>query len=137
MRSTPGNYVLILHLPKERSLKVGKLGEIELPPGHYLYCGSAQSGLGPRLARHMRADKALHWHVDHLTSVAEPLGALLFTGGKEGECQLSQTLAASSLVEAAVPGFGCSDCHCLTHLYRVRDEAPLSVVLDMLRSLGR
>jgi Uri superfamily endonuclease len=81
----------------------------------------------------MRPDKIRHWHIDHLTSEAEAVGALAFAGGKETECRLAAILSDLPGVEPAAPGFGCSDCACLTHLFHVPKEVPLSLVLEVLR----
>ncbi len=134
MRSTPGVYVLVMHLPSATSVKAGKLGTIHLEPGYYLYCGSAQGGLGPRLARHMRPDKVPHWHVDALTTVAEPVGALLFSGQKKEECRLGRCLSECPGVSMVQKGFGSSDCSCRSHLFHVPEEVPLVIVLDILRA---
>lgn len=134
MSSKPGVYVLIMHLSEAIRLDAGRLGVLELRPGHYLYCGSAQAGLGPRLARHMREDKVQHWHVDMLTAVAEPVGAMLFRAGKEGECSLARILSDCPLVSPVKAGFGSSDCHCRSHLFLVPDVVPLVAVMDVLRS---
>lgn len=134
MRSSPGSYVLIVHLPASASIRVGSLGKISLDEGHYLYCGSAQAGLMPRLARHMRPDKKKHWHIDYLTGEGQVLGALAFQGDKETECRLAATISGVPGVKPVGHGFGSSDCKCPTHLFHVNEDVPLSMVLDILRS---
>jgi len=134
MPSSPGAYVLVVLLPSPTSVRVGRLGHLHFGSGHYLYCGSAQAGLLPRLARHMRPDKIKHWHIDSLTAEGQVLGALAFEGGKETECRLAEIVSGIPGVLPAAPGFGSSDCHCRTHLFQVGSEVPLSLVLDVLRS---
>lgn len=134
MRSSPGAYVLVVHLPAAAVLNVGSLGELTLDQGHYLYCGSAQAGLMPRLARHMRAEKKIHWHIDLLTRQATVIGALTFMGTKDMECRLAATLAKVPGIERIGNRFGSSDCGCPTHLFRLRGDLPLSIALDVLRS---
>ncbi|MHC1680469.1 MAG: DUF123 domain-containing protein [Methanomassiliicoccales archaeon] len=134
MRSSPGAYVLVIHLPSPAMICVGSLGEMTLAEGHYLYCGSAQAGLMPRLARHMRPSKKMHWHIDSLTCQAMVIGALTFAGTKDMECRLAATVASVPGIEPIGKGFGSSDCGCPTHLFHVRNDAPLSIVLDVLRS---
>ncbi|MCG7844290.1 MAG: GIY-YIG nuclease family protein [Methanomassiliicoccales archaeon] len=136
MSSNPGVYVLVMHLNAPTDADVGKLGRMNLMPGYYLYCGSAQAGLGPRLARHMRKDKVSHWHIDHLTLLAEPIGALLFFAGTEGECVLARELSDCPFVSSPGKGFGSSDCDCPTHLFQVHEGVPLIMVMDMIRSVG-
>jgi len=132
MRSSPGAYVLLVFLPDPLTVQVGALGRLDLPAGHYLYCGSAQAGLLPRLARHMRPDKKVHWHIDSLTSEGQVIGALTFEGGKETECRLARFLSYVPFVLPAATGFGSSDCHCHTHLFYVGEDTQLSFVLNAL-----
>ena len=134
MRSSPGAYVLVVHLSAPAAIGVGSLGQISLEEGHYLYCGSAQAGLMPRLARHMRPDKKKHWHIDFLTCAGSALGALVLEGGKDTECRLADAVSDIPGVEPVGRGFGSSDCGCPTHLFHVRNDVPLSAVLDVLRS---
>jgi len=134
MRSSPGAYVLVMHLSRPETIGVGRLGQMDFPEGHYFYCGSAQAGLMPRLARHMRPDKLKHWHIDFLTCHGSVLGALAFKGSKATECRLADTLSDIPGIEQIGPGFGSSDCGCPTHLFHARNDVPLSVVLDVLRA---
>lgn len=90
-----------------------------LPAGWYAYCGSAYGpgGIRARLRRHFRRDKTLHWHVDHLTVLAEPIEALAIAQGSE--CAIAAHLTRTRLFEPALPGFGSSDCTtCPSHLLR-------------------
>lgn len=108
-----GAYALWLRLPAPLEVRLGKREGV-LPAGDYLYCGSARGsgGLRARLARHMRRDKRLHWHIDRLTAVATILGAFIEEGGDE--CALNAALDALPI---PLPGFGSSDCpRCPAHL---------------------
>ncbi|MCP5230945.1 MAG: GIY-YIG nuclease family protein [Zoogloeaceae bacterium] len=107
-----------LHLRINRPLKVvvGRLGEVDLPAGDYLYTGSAKKHMDARIARHLRRDKPLRWHIDYLTSHPD----VEVVGVKRSvipECALNQAVAG----EVVVPGFGSSDCrhHCGAHLKRI------------------
>ena len=85
-----------------------------LQPGRYLYAGSARGpgGMRARLARHQRADKQTHWHIDRLTLAGTVPGAWIFPGGDE--CAI---VAALSHLPVPLPGFGSSDCRrCVSHL---------------------
>jgi Uri superfamily endonuclease len=55
--------ILVLHPLR---LRVGALGEFDFPAGQYLYTGSARRNLEARIARHLRRDKPLRWHIDYL-----------------------------------------------------------------------
>jgi Uri superfamily endonuclease len=101
----PGAYVLLIRL---------ELAAAGLPPGRYLYCGSARGpgGLRARLGRHLRRGKSIRWHVDRLTEAGEALGAWVFPGGDE--CAL---VAALGHLPVPIRGFGSSDCRrCAAHL---------------------
>src|SRR5262245_21907304 len=110
--AAPGAYLLALELRRAVVLSVRMAGR--LPPGLYLYCGSARGpgGLRARISRHMRRGKALHWHIDQLTERATVHGAWTFTD--RSECALVASLADLPM---PVAGFGSSDCRtCVSHL---------------------
>jgi len=110
-----GSYILILRLPAGRKLNIGKLGIIEFKAGYYLYAGSAQKNLTQRLNRHKRKGKKLFWHIDYLRAHAEVHLALPIRASDPLECELAQALKKISSWE--IPGFGCSDCSCSSHLF--------------------
>ena len=113
-----GAYILLIHLPHPVDVAIGKVAG-HLPAGWHAYAGSANGpgGLRARLRRHFRRDKAVHWHVDRLTLLADRLAALAVPG--ESECALGRALAGAGLGEPALAGFGSSDCAiCATHLLR-------------------
>jgi Uri superfamily endonuclease len=111
-----GIYVLIIKISKPIHPKVGALGEIAFPAGLYAYVGSAQNSLETRVKRHMRKEKRLFWHVDYLLAdeAAEVSEVYCLEGDKTCECQIAQLLFQNS---QPIAGFGCSDCHCASHLF--------------------
>jgi len=75
----------------------------------------ARAVLGARLRRHFRADKKLHWHIDHLTTVADGMSAIAVRDGSE--CGLAAVLSRSGTFRYAAERFGSSDCNsCPSHL---------------------
>ncbi len=104
------------------SVKVGALGKIDLKKGCYCYVGSAMNGLDQRLERHFAKQKAMRWHVDYLSVLCDDIFAYESTGKFIPECKLCTVLQDAGATPA-VKGFGCSDCDCLTHLYRVEKKA--------------
>lgn len=121
--STPGSYVLVVDLPVRLAVTIAGKHVGTLPRGRYLYCGSAKGpgGLRARLARHMRRDKTLRWHVDQLTTAGAVRGAWVFPGGDE--CHLARCL---SHLPAPIIGFGSSDCsRCRSHLAEWTDRGAL------------
>lgn len=128
--AAPGAYALWLALEAPLAVTAGRRAAT-LPPGDYLYCGSANGsgGLRARLARHLRLEKRAHWHVDQLTAVARVHGAFLIAGGSE--CALN---AALSALPIPLPGFGSSDCpRCVSHLRHFPRGARLPLAWENAR----
>jgi len=116
-RTTSGSYLLCLKVTSPFSISVGSLGIVDFRKGGYLYCGSACKNLGARLARHLKKDKKMHWHIDYMTSREQVKVSVIriFPVGKKSECGLN--LQVQQLPGAkTVSKFGCSDCSCSSHL---------------------
>lgn len=116
----PGAYVLAVEIVKAMAVMMPGMPAVTLKPGRYLYCGSAwgPGGIRARLGRHMRRDKAIRWHIDHLTVAGSVPGAWVFPGGNE--CDL---VAALSALPVPIAGLGSTDCaSCRSHLLRWPDE---------------
>jgi Uri superfamily endonuclease len=128
-----GTYVLVVSLDHNRLITVGKLGQILFRSGVYAYCGSAMAGYRGRVGRHFRKDKKVRWHIDYLLQEAEPVGAYLVQGGEGMECSLGRLLSSLDGSEP-VPGFGCSDCSCHSHLYRI-EESTISSLTGALMEM--
>lgn len=114
-----GLYLLVLEVPHEVRREVGALGRRALPPGFYVYTGSAQRGLSQRIARHLRLRKRLHWHVDFLRAHSLRVQAFPIRASS-GECALAAEVARIGC--GLVAGFGSSDCRCPGHLVRFPDS---------------
>jgi Uri superfamily endonuclease len=100
-------------VPTNLRIQVGGLGECLFPAGLYIYTGSARRHLEARIARHLRADKALRWHIDYLLT-APGVAVTEVRRSGQGECVLNQSIPGT----VVVPGFGASDCRraCDSHL---------------------
>lgn len=114
-----GIYVLIIQLKQAAHVAVGKLGTLCFAEGLYAYVGSAQNGLEKRIEHHFKRAKRTFWHVHYL--LQNPFSAIVKVfyknAGKVDECAIAEKIGREG---EAVPGFGCSDCHCKSHLFRVR-----------------
>ncbi|MCW2278779.1 DNA/RNA nuclease SfsA [Heliophilum fasciatum] len=126
-----GCYLLLLTLDKETPVTIGKLGERTLPPGHYVYVGSARKNLTQRVERHLRKRKNFHWHIDYLRDRASRCTALAVRTTEDLECTLAAAVQVLAVDEVA--GFGASDCRCTSHLFRfdaepVRDRRFMAMV---------
>ncbi|MFI5381284.1 MAG: DUF123 domain-containing protein [Tepidisphaerales bacterium] len=112
-----GVYIALFRLDRVRRIRVGRLGIIAFPAGRYAYVGTSQRNLLARLSRHGRRRKPLRWHIDHLSVRAEMIGALVVEGPRSLECRLATALARSGA--EPILGFGCTDCRCPSHLFRL------------------
>ena len=117
----PGTYVLVVHLPSDIVLRIGRLGTFWLPTGYVLYVGSAMGpgGVRRRTDRHRDADAVKRWNLDHLKGVAHPV-ELWWTQdtAKVVECAWAMALCGLPGFCCPAPGFGSNDCKtCPAHLY--------------------
>jgi len=109
-----GSYLLLLHLERDRTIDVGRLGARRFGKGHYVYVGSAMRNLSARVARHLRLRKKLRWHIDYLRQHADHVQALPIRSSRREECEVAEALSA--ILAPGPAGFGASDCNCPTHL---------------------
>jgi len=106
-------YQLAITLAVPARVAVGRLGAFEFPAGRYVYTGSARRNLEARIARHLRKEKTLRWHIDYLLAVPQA-HVTCVERSAQLECALNQATAGTVLI----PGFGASDCRagCGSHL---------------------
>jgi len=114
-----GSYALLLTCRQQRPLAIGRLGTLHLQPGTYVYVGSAfgPGGLRARLAHHLRIAEHFHWHLDYLRQATEPQAVWYSTAAHRQEHLWAKLLTRSRGAQQPLPGFGASDCACLTHLF--------------------
>ena len=112
-----GIYCLVFENPA-CTVRIGALGPVTFPAGWHIYVGSALGSGGlARLSRHIALsrlkDRAPKWHVDYLST--NPCFTLRYTvhavTEERFECRLAEALGSPG-----IPGFGCSDCTCPSHL---------------------
>lgn len=113
-----GVYVLVISVSKDIKVKVGALGSIGFEKGLYAYVGSAQNGLEKRIERHLRKAKRKFWHIDYLLSnrFAKVVEVFYKKAEKSEECRIARKLGERGI---AVKNFGCSDCSCVSHSFRI------------------
>jgi len=114
-----GIYCLIIKIKKNIKVKVGSLGFLEFKKGNCVYIGSAQKNLEKRVKRHLSKEKKKFWHIDYLLMSNDVKIEKIFykKASKQEECKISCFL---SKIEEPIKGFGCSDCKCVSHLFRLR-----------------
>jgi Uri superfamily endonuclease len=127
-----GTYALVITLEAGLRLRIGKLGIYNLPPGYYVYVGSALGGLSSRLRRHLRSEKRLHWHVDYLLQQAIVVQILYAMGPERLECKWNATIQNLPGAKPSIPGFGSSDCRCSSHLTYFQVAPPFGLFKQSL-----
>lgn len=118
----PGTYALVLNATTEKSVAVGKLGTICLKPGFYVYIGSAfgPGGLAARIGHHLKDSGRPHWHLDYLRPVLSPCEIWYSFDPIPREHQWADIHANTRNASIPLPGFGSSDCRCLSHFFFYR-----------------
>jgi Uri superfamily endonuclease len=125
-----GTYVLFVTLGSDRNITVGARGPHLFKAGTYCYVGSAMAGLDQRLTRHLAHDKTLKWHIDYLTTVCDSSEAWISYPEPIPECELADRVGALGGIPE-MEHFGCSDCRCLTHLFRVDAGTKADLVSEL------
>jgi Uri superfamily endonuclease len=127
LRKIGGIYVLFISVKRSMLLKVGALGKIELSKGTYTYVGSARNGIKTRVARHLKKEKRKFWHIDYLLAQENArIEKVIYKEAlKEEECRMAQTLCKFG---SPVRGFGCSDCSCCSHLFKIEETALFEIM---------
>ncbi|MCC6860502.1 MAG: GIY-YIG nuclease family protein [Bryobacterales bacterium] len=117
-----GIYALLLSCRRRAVIRIGKLGELRLRPGLYVYLGSAcgPGGLRARIGHHLRIAGRPHWHVDYLRPWTEVQAAWCRTGREESEHDWALCIRRLPGALVPLPGFGSSDCRCESHLFFFR-----------------
>ncbi len=128
-----GVYTLIIQLDKDTCVNVGALGKLTFKKGLYVYVGSAQANLGHRIKRHLGKEKRLFWHIDYLltNSTARIIKVFYKQADKTEECDLAKAISERG---KPVDGFGCSDCHCKSHLFHISDYRFLQEIMETVHT---
>jgi Uri superfamily endonuclease len=126
-----GVYVLIIQVDKKVDVNVGALGKLTFEKGLYAYIGSAQTNLEQRIKRHLAKEKRLFWHIDYLLndSAARIVKVLYKQADKTEECNIAKAISEKG---KPIDYFGCSDCNCKSHLFRIENCSFLQESMRML-----
>ena len=115
-----GIYILLIKIDKNIEVEIDSLGKINFDKGIYFYIGSAQNNLEKRIQRHKVKNKKLRWHIDYLlkNKSVKILKILYKNTGRKEECKIAKRL---SKTEIPISKFGCSDCDCKSHLFKIKN----------------
>ena len=104
-------------------IRVGRLGNLQLQPGFYVYIGSAlgSGGVRGRLGHHMQHAERPHWHIDYLRAKTTIVAVWFRYHRKSLEHAWARRFAALPGASVPMAGFGSSDCDCESHLFYFKD----------------
>jgi len=126
-----GVYCLCIVVERMVAVEVGALGRHVFAPGRYIYVGSAMNGLEARVRRHINTSrgisKAVQWHIDCLLREPEVRVEAVFTRFSEERMECAIAVAVSHRGQP-IKEFGCSDCRCESHLFKVEGCTFLSEI---------
>lgn len=111
-----GVYLAFFRLQEAKTIEIGALGEMEFESGMYVYAGSAQNSVESRLERHFSSPENSFWHIDYFSEEAEAEDYFVLPEVSEYECLMASILEG---IGEPVQDFGCSDCDCDSHLFRI------------------
>ncbi len=119
IESKPGTYALILFCASNARIQIGRLGIMQLQRGYYVYLGSAlgPGGLRARIAHHQKLSTRPHWHIDYLRAHTRLHSVWLNYDGRRREHEWARATQKLNGATIPLPGFGASDCSCLSHVY--------------------
>ena len=115
-----GDYMVVLQLAMDADISIGAKGQIHFPKGYYVYTGSAKKNMAARLARHQRKRKQMHWHIDYLRQHCSVTAVIPIRTAADLEHDIAR--AVDAIAPWHIPGFGCTDCRCASHLFGFEDN---------------
>lgn len=134
-----GVYTLIIEIPKNLRIPIGRKHIVAFERGVWVYVGSAlgegSTSIENRLARHFKQNKKIHWHIDFLLKSNVVLSdALWAESDLNRECTLVQELLATGNFIPSQFKFGASDCtqRCQSHLLQSVNESKTHIWLKMV-----
>jgi Uri superfamily endonuclease len=135
--NSPGTYVLILYAAQPLPpITIGKLCDLSVTPGYYLYIGSAlgPGGVRARVAHHCRTAHKLRWHIDYLRAHLELIEIWYTLDPEPREGEWVTHLQAMPGMTQPVPGFGASDSRHFSHLFHTGKRPTVELFRKMLHN---
>jgi len=126
MQARSGTYALIGVCDSNQQVIIGKLGQLQVRPGYYVYIGSAfgPGGLKARIVHHTRISVRPHWHIDYLRPALHLIEVWYSYDSERREHQWANALYHANAARIPMAGFGASDCSCPSHLFRFNRRPP-------------
>ena len=130
-----GTYLFLLKNIYSKEFIIGKLGNFYFKNGYYIYIGSGYTSLSKRVLRHLKRNKTIKWHIDHITSNRgfTPLKYQILFHDMKIEDELAESII--SLGDNVIKGFGASDSKVISHLvYFKKDPLKNQDFLNLIDS---
>ena len=107
-------------------VRIGRLGELRLQSGFYVYVGSAlgPGGVRARLAHHLEPSRRPHWHIDYLRRHTALEEVWYCYDRTPWEHEWARHIGTAPGASMPLAGFGSSDCGCESHLYFFESRPP-------------
>lgn len=136
MDAQPGSYALLLQADRRRIVQIGRLDQLAVEPGCYVYVGSAlgPGGVRARVGHHVRLAARPHWHIDYLRRAAALRHVWYSYDSVRREHAWADIFAHMRGASIPLPGFGASDCACPAHLYFFPRQPRLDTFRRRLRA---
>lgn len=125
-----GTYLLIFYSAKSFSVRVGRLGSLELDTGYYYYVGSAlgPGGVRASVRHHYAISTKPHWHLDYIRPSLCLKEVWYSIDARRYEHEWASILRDDLHMLVPFPGLGASDCQCGSHFFYTRLQVePLSI----------
>jgi Uri superfamily endonuclease len=131
-----GSYILVLQSDSDEMVGIGRLGDMKLRPGFYLYVGSAfgPGGLRARVGRHAERRKPLRWHIDYLRTQVRLKAVVFSIDVQRHEEDWSRQIQGWADTSIPLSGFGASDSQAASHLFFLA-ERPSCTRFELLEGL--
>ena len=139
LQSTPGTYALLLSAASDELVQIGRLGQLHVRAGFYVYVGSAfgPGGVRAHLAHHCRPAARPHWHIDYLRVAAHIITIWYTYDTLRREHQWAEVLQRACGASIPLQRFGASDCTCASHLYCLRTRPSWNAFRSGIRNACR
>lgn len=140
-KSDSGIYILEIQLNRKLKLEAKKFLGKTLHSGFYYYTGSAQKNLTSRLQRHLKKEKVINWHIDHLTAYkhSQIVSVYLFINKpKIFEAELANSMNSDDKFTSPLKGFGNGDTkETYTHLFYSEKQVNQNHFISLYHSTVR
>ena len=135
MNDRPGTYALVFFAPRGACVQVGRLGELRVCRGTFVYVGSAfgPGGLAARVRHHMCSRAAPRWHLDYLRDHLRPREVWFTHDVAHREHEWARVFRDLPSASEPLAGFGASDCRCPSHLFRFPSPPSAALLRRRLR----